>query len=789
MQRHICRIVLQIVAVAAVAAVLATSTAATTRDEILAAVRSGDTASALERLTELEAGDPERFRANNYDYLLGRVLEVRGDFAGAAARYTGVLDRGSNLAEYALWRLAGLARLEGNFSLERQYLERIIGRYPGSVLTVRAIERAARSAYDAGDFKLALARLLPLAGTSGAGSRDALDRVATCRMQLGDAAGARRDFQRLLDGPPDDAAVVAARGLDELDAAEGVVLTEFDHVRRGRVYLNNRDWLGARRHFLEVTKMPAALNRVEALYTVGLTYYRTEEHDAAVQFWDTTAAEFPDHPSGIRAALWAGHSLQRAGRFSEAVARYDAFIVRYPRDDQVESAYRNAIDSWRSAGDAARALQWCQRAESAQPARPLATFAAFNRAKIRLASGDTAGALADFTRLKQGYPMREQGPGQPAPGEADLLRAVCLERLGRVPEAVAAYLAIRAGRDAYFGNRASERLIALGKSPKGRNEVGKLLEASVSLANGARSSGNAAAAKDSASRALRLTDDAATRRAMLDVLQWAYGKLPAYSRVVAPTLEQVGRTELAGNRPVSDRSHGTLASELAFLGLWDEAAPELASSGFGSRSPFSMAVYNARGARADDAMQLGESIVAKLPDDFRVELLPRAVAELVYPAPYADALRSFALPLDVDPRFELSIARQESRFQPWVKSAAAARGLMQFIPETASKIAKSLKIEPFDQDDLYDPRIAIRIGARYLADLYALFPGNHAAVAASYNGGEDNVARWMKRSADPADIDLVVAEISFKESKGYVFKVMNNFWAYQALYSRDLGPR
>jgi soluble lytic murein transglycosylase len=535
--------------------------------------------------------------------------------------------------------------------------------------------------------------------------------------------------------------------------------------------------------------MPAALNRVEALYTVGLTHYRMEEHDQAVRFWDAASSEFPEHPSGIRAALWAGHSLQRAGRFPEAVARYEAFIARYPRDEQVESAYRNAIDSWRSAGDSAKALTWCQRAEAAQPGSALATFAAFNRAKIRLTAGDTAGALADFARLKQGYSLRASGPGLPSPGEVDLLRAVCLERLGRTQEAIAAYLAIRAGRDAYFGNRATERMIALGKSPKGRSEIGRLLRASVSAATSARSTANANAAKDAAERALRLTDDDGTRRSMLEVLRWAYGELPAYSRVSAPSLEAVGRSEIAGKRTVSERSHAALADELAFLGLWDEAAPELASSGFGTRSPFSMAVYNARGTRADGAVQLGESIVAKLPDDFRVELLPRAVAELVYPAPYADALRAYAIPIDVDPRFELSIARQESRFQPWVKSAAAARGLMQFIPETASRIAASLNLAPFDQDDLYDPRIAVRIGARYLADLYVLFPANHAAVAASYNGGEDNVARWMKRSADASDVDLVVAEISFKESKGYVFKVMNNFWAYQALYSRDLGPR
>lgn len=758
-------------------------------DDILEAVRAGDSAAAIERLASIETADPERFRANNYDYLLGRLLEVRGDVPGATARYSDVVARRSNLAEYALWRLAGLARLEGNFPLERQFLDRLTGGYPGSVLMVRAIERSARSAFDAKDYRLALARLQPLAGTSGDGSRDALDRLATCRMRLGDTEGARRDFQRLLDGPPDDAAVVAARGLDELDAREGVALSEFDHIRRGRVYLNNRDWPGARAHFIAVANQPDAVNRTEALYAAGMTFYRTDGYDDAVRWWDGAASEFPDHPVGIRAALWAGHALQRAGKYDEAVARYEAFIARYPKDEQVEGAYRNAVDSWRAAGDAAKALSWCNRAEAAQPGTPLAAFAVFNRAKIRLVTGDSAGAMAELARLQQ-IGSRASGPGMPGPGEAEFLRAVCLERSGRVPEAIAAFLAIPAGRDSYYGNRASARIIALGATAKWREHVRRLLDATRASATKARSAGAAQVAKGAADRALRLTDDPAIRRQMLDVLAWAYGTLPAYARVSAPDLEPVGRPALEAGQPgVSRRDHAALANELAFLGLWDEAAPELAASGFGTRSPFSMAVYNARGVRADAAVQLGESMLAKLPADYHVELLPRAVAELAYPAPYSEALRAYALPLDVDPRFQLSIARQESRFQPWVKSAAAARGLMQFIPETASRIAASLRLEPFDQDDLYEPRTAIRIGARYLADLFVEFPGSPEAVAASYNGGEDNVARWRRRSADPADIDLAMAEVSFKETKGYVAKVMNNYWAYQALYTRELGPR
>jgi soluble lytic murein transglycosylase len=767
----------------------AAARAAEPHDAILAAVAAGDTATALEALGRAEAEDAARFRANNYDYLLARVLEMRGDYAGAAARYAGVADRGSNLAEYALWRLAGLARTEGNFAVERRYLERLVARYPASLLYSRAVVRIGRGAFESGEYQTALARLGPLAGTNGAGSRDALARVAVARLELGDRVGARRDFTRLIDGAQDDFALEAARGLDRLDADEKVALTEFEHVRRGRIYMFNRDWLGGRKHFAAVADISGAQNRAEALYSVGLTYYRVEDPTAAIDWWEKAAREFPNDPVGIKAYLWVGHAYQRAGKFAEAVARYADFVARYPNDEQAEGAYRNAIDSLRSAGDAANALAWCDRAEAAQPRSPLATFAAFNRAKIRLVSGDAAAALAEFTRLKSGYNLRAAGPGMPTPDEVDLLRGVCLERLGRVAEAVAVYLALEPGREAYFGNRATARLLALAARPETKASVAGVLDAALASARSARASGNAAAAKAAADRALRLTEDPALRAEMLAILRASYAALPAYARVSGQQIPPVARGEVAGGAPgVADRSHEALAAELAFLGLFDEAAPELEASGFGTRSPYAMAVYNARGSRGDGAIQTGEPLASRLPADFRVELLPRDVAALVYPAPYRDELRKFALPSGVDPRFELSIARQESRFKPSVKSAAAARGLMQFIPETASRIATALEVARFDQDDLYEPDVAVRFGARYLADLFGMFPDNPYAVAASYNGGEDNVARWARRAADPKDVDLVVAEISYKETKTYVYRVMNNYWAYQALYTNELNP-
>lgn len=80
------------------------------------------------------------------------------------------------------------------------------------------------------------------------------------------------------------------------------------------------------------------------------------------------------------------------------------------------------------------------------------------------------------------------------------------------------------------------------------------------------------------------------------------------------------------------------------------------------------------------------------------------------------------------------------------------------------------------------------VGSQYLSELMRLFPDLPEAVAASYNGGEDNAARWLKR-ARQRDAGVFTAEVGFAETKNYVHKVMANYRAYQLLYTQDLRPR
>jgi len=159
-----------------------------------------------------------------------------------------------------------------------------------------------------------------------------------------------------------------------------------------------------------------------------------------------------------------------------------------------------------------------------------------------------------------------------------------------------------------------------------------------------------------------------------------------------------------------------------------------------------------------------------------------------YPAPYRQSILSSAKARKLDPRFILALIKQESVFRPLAKSPAGARGLLQLTIDAAQKYASNAGMQPVQESQLYQPETSIRLGSEYLAELAAMFPNLPEAIAASYNGGEDNVARWVRR-AKQKDPGVFTSEVGFDETKAYVQKVMNNYRVYKQLYNADLTRR
>jgi soluble lytic murein transglycosylase len=105
--------------------------------------------------------------------------------------------------------------------------------------------------------------------------------------------------------------------------------------------------------------------------------------------------------------------------------------------------------------------------------------------------------------------------------------------------------------------------------------------------------------------------------------------------------------------------------------------------------------------------------------------------------------------------------------------------------DAAVKFGPAAGFRSVSETQLYQPDTSITLGAEYLQHLTDMFPEMLEPVAASYNGGEDNVARWFKRSKH-LDPGVFTAEIGFDETKGYVQKVMSNYRVYRELYTSEL---
>ena len=775
--------------------------------------RAFDRAERLAR--ELRASDPSAFTRNNYDYLLARLTDRRGARAEASTLYLGLLNRSSNLAQYALWRLALIARASGDLALERQYVTRLLAVYPSSVLVTSARNRLIDSHLESGDYRAAIALLRPIASTSGVRGRSAMARLGEAYSKTGDAQSARTMFNQLVAGSRDDYALAASLGLDDLERASGIKPNEFDALRRARIYLFNRHWAEARARFLDVVeRFPESQNRAEALYQTGFTFYREDKQDEAIKWFERVSNEFPAKKEGEQGYYWVATALQKARRYEEAARRYSDFVAAYPASDLIEGAYRNVVDSYRYAGKDAEALEWSKRIEQRFAGQPLATVGLFNEARVELVRGNFDAAINLLLQV-QARPVTPKLLSAPIRGEAAFMRIYAIEQAGRLGEAARMYLAMPEGRDNYFGHRATLRLQTMLATDKGRAIIEPLARGFREQARAALRASRYSEAKDAATQALRLTTDANAQSDLISILRASYSQLPGYNVGARFRLIPAARTAIDAGQVVLDASHSALAAELIFLGLYDEGATELRLGGFGGAravndsegsdgadesavrtvqvagtvanadTTYSLAVYSNRGDQSWHAIAFAEPIARSIPQDYRLELLPRDFAEMLYPAPYRDPLNRYGVAANVDPRLVLALARQESRFNPSVKSGAAARGLVQFIQETALKLAEEEGIRNFELDDVYEPEIAVRLSVRYVADLLKLFPNNPYAVAASYNTGEQNVERWIFRSRSK-DVDRMTVEIAIPETKDYVAKVMCNYWAYQQLYSRDL---
>ena len=156
-----------------------------------------------------------------------------------------------------------------------------------------------------------------------------------------------------------------------------------------------------------------------------------------------------------------------------------------------------------------------------------------------------------------------------------------------------------------------------------------------------------------------------------------------------------------------------------------------------------------------------------------------------YPLPFLDYLNGQNLHRKA---MILALARQESRFIQSAVSISHALGMMQFMPFVANDWAKKGGLKDFDQDDMFNPKMAYDMANVHLDWLEKLVY-SPVFVAYTYNGGIGFTKKMLTRgdlfNAGKFEPFLSMELVYYEESREYAKRVLSNYF----IYSQILEPK
>ncbi|MBC75765.1 MAG: hypothetical protein CME64_07100 [Halobacteriovoraceae bacterium] len=155
--------------------------------------------------------------------------------------------------------------------------------------------------------------------------------------------------------------------------------------------------------------------------------------------------------------------------------------------------------------------------------------------------------------------------------------------------------------------------------------------------------------------------------------------------------------------------------------------------------------------------------------------LDEEVLNVLFPRPFLNQVSKYSK--GYDPLIALSLIRQESGFNSRARSWVGARGLMQLMPKTARMYWRGIKTR-----HLYNPKINIKIGSKYLKKLMTQYDHNLVYALSAYNAGESRVKKWRKEYlTHEGSILHNIENIPFPETRKYVKLIYRNLFFYKMM--------
>jgi soluble lytic murein transglycosylase-like protein len=729
--------------------------------ELEASGRWSDLAGVLDGIAKTH---PNEYSQWSLAYLHARALIENNEPADAAAKLAPFLAVGNPFRDLALYHQAEIDDARGDHAAASRNRQALIFAAPSSLYRDQAIDDESEHLSRGGPKPLIdfTAKLFPTASTSR--RRDLTARIVESTLRAGDANGAlARGMPLLQAGTLDDASDRASRALDQPALVARM---------NGPQLLLMAESMQNHRHFdRAVALLSAALRampqrREDLTFAIGRSYFGNEQFVQAQQTYLRGAASTAV-PKWKATFLWhAARAAQLQGDDRTAEALMTQVLALPGRFDATGPAVTQRIRTRLKQRRFAEAAADMAVVRKNWPRDHTLVEASLAYALGMLGAGNNGAAVVTLNAIPRNLLDKFE------PYEIDYWRGRALES-SNPPAAFASYLnVLRATQPTHFAYFARQRLDAPAMQPKLRQALAtRDAEAARLIA-----AGSWLVAKQVATDRILLSSS--NHVVELKRLAGIYQHLPEYVNILNL------HTEAFPQFPLTNPDRASL---LMAMGLYDEAADNIPHR-YPLRplkSALTQSLALNRGNASKESIFAIEGLMSSVPRDYVPELLPLSVRQLLYPRYFFDYISEDAKSFGTDPTLVLAIMREESRFNPRAKSEAAARGLLQFIITTARQIGRDVGLLDVDPEDLYDPRVIIRLGAKYISTLSKDFANDHYNVAASYNAGPKQTALWSRLAPAPGD-DYFLSAINFDETKQYVRKVMNSYKRYVEIYGNGV---